>query len=1223
MELILKSIIGIFMLYKILMQKLILMKNNLLRFIVMILATFSLLVLTNSIVASQTDPQNFSLLRFATGSGANAVIARKTNSGSYPNITATLISSTAEDAVRYNVAWFKKASNDSEFVQEGSVEITDFAPAVTKYGIWTFGRNSNFWSIPGCGNTGQTYTCHVSTNFESYIFAPNATNVNALESGATAKIELTLHGPNPNQTGTNTIFIYPNAEFNWENSTSNSKYIDLDRNSSIETQIATLETYNTDSIATLLNSRVTIDSNTPTIRNLVLREIEPSWTGLEWVADTGYGNWIIGNVSNLELGERRFNVKFVPTDSAFMNATFETLKLEVIYETRENFRASDTRILTLTIVLQDTEIEWNLTSTGIQSGGDSNIDFPNQVGKITTFASDLSNLNFKSQLFDNNTTPVEATLTQMEVQSDWPGMEWTTATTYGEWVVGNQVTGTTLTTDCDNGATCFAVLFKPNDTNLNAVSGQNLKINLQVIKTENSVVKETDTLTYQFKGHRQISPMDGIGTTNEILQVSDATSYASISGNVSIFKSKTEIISVEAQEKSNRTSQTSTPVIGMESSGTNEDSGFTSKEYGTNLSFGSWYFSTTDSESTDDTVDDNFQTITRQISFIPNKGGILAMSVGDLHESSLTIKVTNSDGTETLSTHKITVNISYYDYPLISIATETSDTVTEGQTATIKLESSRDPNNEMPIKVFYSIENTTGDFFTIAGDETKVAQTTDLTFTQNMLTDPWSVDLPITLRAKDSMDTDNGAITVRLEQPDLSQTNAVNYSVSAVNGSKSITIEDDDVPEISIEDAPETRAGFDAEFILTANFKPLAPLVIKYAPENMTEEFLNVSGGASAANRTSDPIEFKQIGDSTDWTGTLEIPTKDDTTAASGEIKVTLKADDINTPAKYTISATEADYTATVDVVDIPTPILSIADITTPVTEGNMVKFMVSADADPRGRRTIPVNFTPTVTGTNFLDTTRTDKMTSGTEASATLEFKPNPLPNTTDFIAELEIFVVDTPDGEDTDSGMITVQLNSQSNSQTIRGKYTLTGSSKTSGTVTIHDYDAPLISITNSVSDIYLGYSFNLEFSASIQPWQDQLSIRFNATTGDDFLAPNPNPTDPRSATVVFTDPGTGPSTGTLNITTMEDAQGTASGSIVITLVDDNNTPRFYKLDTMPGSTSTTIPVTKFTGPILSIHQSPDEFYEGEDVKVCDCRQCKSNDILRCRIYPIKCFR
>ena len=731
--------------------------------------------------------------------------------------------------------------------------------------------------------------------------------------------------------------------------------------------------------------------------------------------------------------------------------------------------------------LMETEIEWDSNSAGLHTGGSSDLDFDNQLGKITTRVSDVSTLSFKSQLFDGSATPVEATLTQMEVDSSWSGTEWTTTTTYGTWVIGNETTGTNSTPNCDNGATCFNVRFEPKDMELNNVSNEILKLDLLVINTINSEVVETDTLTYRFESYRQITAIDGISATNDIFVVTDSTSFGNILGNVSIFKAKAENISVEAHEKLNRTSPSSTADLGIESSGTNSIAGFTSKRYGTNFRYGSWYFEEANSENTDDTVDEDFHSIIRKISFRPHKGNILAMSEGDLHETSLTINVSNSDETSTLSTLKITVNISRYDYPLLSIIkTETVDMATEGQAVTIKLESSRDPNSGSPMKVFYTVENTTGDYFSIAGDATEIAQTTDVTFVRNTILDPWSADLPLTLRAKDNIDAEDGAITIRLNHPDLSQSNAVNYSISARKGSHRITIKDDDVPKITIDDAHETHAGSNAEFTLTSTSKPLMPLVIKYAPENVTEEFLNTDGGASAANRMSDPIEFTQKEGSEDWTGTLPVPTKDDTTATEGEIKVTLKADDFNSPAKYTISATETDYTATVDVVDIPEPTLSIANITTPITEGNMVKFMVTADEDPRGPRTIPVNFTPMVTGTNFLDTTRTDKMTSGTMASADLKFEP--VLNSTDFVAELEIFVVDIPDGVDTDRGMITVRLENP----TVSGRYTLTGSSQTSGTVTIHDFDAPVISITNTVSNTYLGYSFNLEFAATLQPWQ-----------------------------------------------------------------------------------------------------------------------------------------
>ena len=94
--------------------------------------------------------------------------------------------------------------------------------------------------------------------------------------------------------------------------------------------------------------------------------------------------------------------------------------------------------LTLNIKRDNNEIEWTSGSSGTHTGQATATDFSSQNGILTTYTSDLTNLSFKSQLYDNSTTPVEATLTKSEVESTWAGEEWTTLTPYGRWVIGNE-----------------------------------------------------------------------------------------------------------------------------------------------------------------------------------------------------------------------------------------------------------------------------------------------------------------------------------------------------------------------------------------------------------------------------------------------------------------------------------------------------------------------------------------------------------------------------------------------------------------------------------------------------------------------------------------------------------------------------------------------------------------------------------------------------------------
>ena len=62
------------------------------------------------------------------------------------------------------------------------------------------------------------------------------------------------------------------------------------------------------------------------------------------------------------------------------------------------------------------------------------------------------------------------------------------STSYGRWLVGNETT-------CD-GRKCYDVKFEPNMTNIGAISGKSVKLELETNLTINNVIEETDKLVY-------------------------------------------------------------------------------------------------------------------------------------------------------------------------------------------------------------------------------------------------------------------------------------------------------------------------------------------------------------------------------------------------------------------------------------------------------------------------------------------------------------------------------------------------------------------------------------------------------------------------------------------------------------------------------------------------------------------------------------------------------
>ena len=109
----------------------------------------------------------------------------------------------------------------------------------------------------------------------------------------------------------------------------------------------------------------------------------------------------------------------------------------------------------------------------------------------------------------------------------------------------------------------------------------------------------------------------------------------------------------------------------------------------------------------------------------------------------------------------------------------------------------------------------------------------------------WTADIEIETKDVDGLDKPNGIIEVVLD-PVASD---ADYSVAAnPAGADRITInvKDFDVPEISIEDAPNAILPNSAQFTLTSDIQPRTALTIRYKPNNTTGNFLEVATNGAA-----------------------------------------------------------------------------------------------------------------------------------------------------------------------------------------------------------------------------------------------------------------------------------------------------------------------------------------------------------------------------------------
>ena len=264
--------------------------------------------------------------------------------------------------------------------------------------------------------------------------------------------------------------------------------------------------------------------------------------------------------------------------------------------------------------------------------------------------------------------------------------------------------------------------------------------------------------------------------------------------------------------------------------------GFDAKQYGSNLTLGSWYFAEDDTDVTADPANSNFHTVSRRFVFKPNSTNINALQSGDTRTLTLTIKTMR--GTDTINTETLTVTIRKSTKPNFTI-TAVSGTINEGGTATFEVSSDLDPGST-PIDLNYiAFEK---DFDTTAkylpDGIHNVSQPVRLTFTNPPGGDNlWTDTFTVAMKTADDNDTKPGEITVTL-QPVAAN---LAYTVAtAPNNSAKVTVNDLTTPTITIADAPRTIAGRDAEFTLMTRTKPWQPLGIMYRATETGTSFLDI-----------------------------------------------------------------------------------------------------------------------------------------------------------------------------------------------------------------------------------------------------------------------------------------------------------------------------------------------------------------------------------------------
>ena len=423
----------------------------------------------------------------------------------------------------------------------------------------------------------------------------------------------------------------------------------------------------------------------------------------------------------------------------------------------------------------------------------------------------------------------------------------------------------------------------------------------------------------------------------------------------------------------------------------------------------------------------------------------------------------------------------------ITIAADTSP-VTEGAAATFTLTADSAPAGDLTVTVTVT---DSGNFIAGAAPTTVTITGSETTATLTVMTED------------DSADETNGTITATV-------TAGTGYTVGSPP-TASVTVEDNDAAPVTPDPAitiaavsPSVTEGTAATFTLTADSAPAANLTVTVT---VTDSGNFIAGAA--------PTTVTITGSET--TATLTVMTEDDSTdEANGTITATVTAG-----AGY-MAAGGGGNTASVTVEDndaapvTPDPAITIAAVSSSVTEGTAATFTLTADSAPAGDLTVTV--TVTDSGNFIAGAAPTTVTITGSETTATLT-------------------VMTEDDSADETNGTITA---------TVTAGTGYTFGSPLTASVTVEDNDAapvtpdPAITIAAVSSSVTEGTAATFTLTADSAPAAN-LTVTVTVTDSGNFIA-GAAPT-----TVTITGSET---TATLTVMTEDDSADETNGTITATV-------------------------------------------------------------------------
>ena len=494
-------------------------------------------------------------------------------------------------------------------------------------------------------------------------------------------------------------------------------------------------------------------------------------------------------------------------------------------------------------------------------------------------------------------------------------------------------------------------------------------------------------------------------------------------------------------------------------------------------------------------------------------------------DETFTITLSNPSGASLLVT-SVKGTIANDDGTGLSIDAVSMNEGADGATTNMAFTVSTIPPSSSGITYDWAATSESGNTATAGTDYTAVSGTGESIAT-NATSD--TINVPIIGDIDPELDE---TFTLTLSNP-----TGASLIVSSVTG----TITNDDVPpvlSIGNGSAITEASGAMAMFPITTD--RIAKMITVYYTPTQTGDFLG--GSLTAGTKTSKTLDF-----ASGTSATLSIPiTNDELDEANGSITITLANDEHMDHGQlvptYTVAAAP-DNDGTVTVNDDDVPQLNIAAINANVDEvpNANASFTITANKSPISG--FEFRFSATQVG-NFLassvDTTNPIKRALTFNGSG----------NT--YTARLELSIHDDRLPEATGSVTVTLLAKDQSTSD-----YTL-GANKTVK-VTIHDNDAPELSIASVGSSVVEGSGNKARFTVSSRfNLPNNFSVRYRPNDGvNNFLAGGID-NKPQAMGLDFNNT----KNATLELDIVDDNVVEEDGTIRVTLLADDANPIKYTI-------------------------------------------------------------